>query len=174
VPAHLPAGAFPQLGPPAIGKRSFFGGDGVGDIDDRHEPSAIDEITKLVIRYADGFAGDPNATPRFYALPMIFVGPETVTVIASRKKAVAFVENILEQLRPIGFSHSTVERCFVRLLKPSIALCCIDGTRRRADGSSIARIGATYVLTAHPDWRIRELIATDPENVGPSPPHSGR
>jgi hypothetical protein len=152
----------------------FFGGDRVGDMEDRDQPSAIDEITKLVIRYADGFAGDPRATARFYALPMIFVGPDSVTVIATRKEPVAFVENILEQLRPIGFSHSTVERCFVRLLKPSIALCCMEGTRRRADGSSIARIGATYVLTAQPDWRIRELIATDPENVGPLPPHSGR
>jgi hypothetical protein len=136
--------------------------------------SAIDEITTLVIRYADGFAGDVSATARFYALPMIFVGPDGVKVIATRKEAVAFVEDILERLRPAGFSRSTVERCFVRLLKPSIALCCVDGTRRRADGSPIERIAATYVLTAHPDWRIRELIATDPENVGPSPSHSGR
>jgi hypothetical protein len=73
------------------------------------------------------------------------------------------VENILEQLRPIGFSHSTVERCFVRLLKPSIALCCIDGTRRRAAGSSIARIDATYVLTAHPTGGFGNLLRQIPK-----------
>jgi hypothetical protein len=37
----------------------------------------------------------------------------------------------------------------------------------RTDGSPIERIGATYVLTAHQDWRIRELIVTDPERINP-------
>jgi hypothetical protein len=50
----------------------------------------------------------------------------------------------------------------VKLLKPSIALCIVGATRRRSDGRPLDRIGATYVLTAPPDWRIRELIATDP------------
>jgi hypothetical protein len=129
--------------------------------------SAIDEITRLVTRYAEGFAGDPHATTEFYALPMIYVGPAAVSVIGSREEAIAFVEGIVARLRPTGFSHTTVERCFVRLLHRSVALCSMDGTRRRADGSALERIGTTYVLTAHPDWRIRELIATDPEKVGP-------
>jgi hypothetical protein len=139
----------------------------VGAMDDETATSTIDEITKLVIRYAEGFAGDPDATIEFYALPMIYVGPDAVSVIGSREEAVAFVEGILERLRPTGFSRTTVERCFVKLLHRSVALCGVDGTRRRADGSPIERIGATYVLTAHPDWRIRELIATESENVGP-------
>ena len=131
--------------------------------------SAIDEITRLVSRYAKGFAEDPLATIDFYALPMIYVGADAVSVVGSRAQAVAFVEGILERLRPTGFSHTTVERCFVKLLHRSVALCGVDGTRRRSDGSPIERIGATYVLTAHPQWRIRELIATEPEKVGPWP-----
>jgi hypothetical protein len=130
--------------------------------------SAIDEIRSLMARYAEGFAGDPYTTIDFYALPMIYVGPDTISVIGSREEAVAFVEGILNGLRPAGFSHTTVERCFAKLLHRSVALCSVAGTRRRADGSPIERIGATYVLTAHPDWRIRELIATEPEKVGPS------
>jgi hypothetical protein len=138
-------------------------------MNDRTATSAIDEITCLVTRYAEGFAGDPIATIDFYALPIIYVGPDSVSVIGSRAEAVAFVEGILVRLRPTGFSHTTVERCFVKLLHRSVALCGVDGTRRRSDGSPIERIGATYVLTAHPDWRIRELIATEPEKVGPWP-----
>jgi hypothetical protein len=134
---------------------------------DATSTSAIDEITRLVTRYAEGFAGDPRATIEFYALPLIFVDLDEVSVIGSRVEAAAFVEGILKRLRPTGFSHTTVERCFVKLLHRSVALCGVDGTRRRADGSLIERIGATYVLTAHPDWRIRELIATEPEKVGP-------
>jgi hypothetical protein len=134
---------------------------------DQTETSAIDEVTRLVSRYAEGFAGDPLATIDCYALPMIYVGPDAVSVVGSRAEAVAFVEGILRRLRPTGFSHTTVERCFVKLLYRSVALCGVDGTRRRCDGSPIDRIGATYVLTAHPDWRIRELIATEPERVGP-------
>jgi hypothetical protein len=129
--------------------------------------ASIDEISRLVIRYAEGFAEDVSATVEFYALPMIYVGPDAVSVIAARQDAVAFVEGVLERLRPIGFSHTTVERCFVKLLHRSVALCGVDGTRRRSDGSPIERIGATYVMTAHPDWRIRELISTDPERIGP-------
>ena len=136
-------------------------------MNDETATSAIGEITRLVTRYAEGFAGDPLATIEFYALPMIYVGLNAVSVIGSREEAVVFVEGILERLRPTGFSRTTVERCFVKLLHRSVALCGVDGTRRRADGSSIERIGATYVLTAHPDWRIRELIATESEKVGP-------
>jgi hypothetical protein len=138
-------------------------------MNDESATSAIDEITRLVSRYAKGFAEDPLATIDFYALPMIYVGPDAVPVVGSRAQAVAFVEGILERLRPTGFSHTTVERCFVKLLHRSVALCGVDGTRRRSDGSPIERIGATYVLTAHPQWRIRELIATEPEKVGPWP-----
>jgi hypothetical protein len=138
-------------------------------MNDESATSAIDEITRLVSRYAKGFAGDPLATIDFYALPMIYVGPDAVSVVGSRAQAVAFVEGILERLRPTGFSHTTVERCCVKLLHRSVALCGVDCTRRRSDGSPIERIGATYVLTAHPQWRIRELIATEPEKVGPWP-----
>src|ERR1700744_1016829 len=130
---------------------------------DETATSAIDEIARRVTRYAEGFAGDPHATIEFYALPMIYLGPVAVSVIGSWEEAVAFVEGILKRLLPSGFSHTTVDRCFVKLLHRSVALCGVDGTRRRADGSLIERIGATYVLTAHPDWRIRELIATEPE-----------
>jgi hypothetical protein len=136
-------------------------------MDDKTATSPIDEITRLVTRYAEGFAGDPYATIEFYAFPMIHVGLDAVSVIGSQDEAAAFVEGILTRLRPTGFSHTTFERCFVRLLHRSVALCSVDGTRRRADGSPIERIGATYVLTAHPDWRIRELIATEPTKVGP-------
>jgi hypothetical protein len=138
-------------------------------MDDEAPKSTIDEITSLVIRYAEGFAGDPDATIEFYAFPMIYVGPDTVSVIPTREAAIAFVDGILRRLRPIGFSHTTVERCFVNLLKPSMALCGVDGTRRRHDNSQLERIGAIYVLRAHPEWRIRELIATDPEQRGEWP-----
>jgi hypothetical protein len=138
-------------------------------MNDEIATSAIDDITRLVTRYAEGFAGDPLATIDFYALPMIYVGVDAVSVIRSRAEALAFVEGILGRLRPTGFSHTTVEDCFVKLLHRSVALCGVDGTRRRSDGSPIERIGATYVLTAHPKWRIRQLIATDPEQIGPWP-----
>jgi hypothetical protein len=130
------------------------------------EQSAIDEITKLVTRYAEGFAGDPVLTVEFYAEPMIYIGTDRVSVIASKQDAIAFVEGILARLRPRGFSHSTIESCFVRMLHPSIALCAVAGTRRRADGSELERIGATYLLTGNPTWKIRELIATDLARVG--------
>jgi hypothetical protein len=80
-------------------------------MNDETATSAIDEITRLVTRYAEGFAGDPLATIEFYALPMIYVGLNAVSVIGSREEAVVFVEGILERLRPTGFSRTTVERC---------------------------------------------------------------
>jgi hypothetical protein len=56
------------------------------------------------------------------------------------------------------------------MLRPTVALCAVGGTRRREDGTELKRIGANYVLTAHSEWRIREPIATDPETAvtGPS------
>jgi hypothetical protein len=134
---------------------------------DEAEQSAIDEITKLVTRYVEGFGGSPALTVEFYAEPMIYVGPDRVSVFTSKQDAIAFVEGMLARLRPRGFSYSTAERCFVRMLHPSIALCAVAGTRRRADGSELERIGATYLLTGSPTWKIGELIATDLERVRP-------
>jgi hypothetical protein len=130
------------------------------------EPT-INELTKLITCYAEGFAGDPAVTVGFYAQPMIYVGADAVSVLSTRHDQVAFVEETQRLLRPSGFAHTTVERCEVSLLKPTVALCHIAGTRRRADGSGIEQIAATYVLTAHPEWRIRGLIATDPDRAGP-------
>ena len=127
------------------------------------EDATIAMLTKLVVSYAEGFAGDPAVTVGFYAQPMVYVGADAVTVLATRQDQVAFVEEMQRRLRPSGFASTTVERCEVSLLKPTIALCRVAGTRRRADGSEIERIAAVYVLTAHPEWRIRELVATDAE-----------
>jgi hypothetical protein len=55
-------------------------------MNDESATSAIDEITRLVTRYAEGFAGDPLATIEFYALPMIYVGPDAVSVIGTREE----------------------------------------------------------------------------------------
>src|ERR1700744_6672151 len=125
--------------------------------------ATIAELKKFVASYAEGFAGDPAVTVGFYAEPMIYVGPDGISVLATRKDQVAFVEEMQRRLRPSGFARTSVERCDVSLLKPTIALGRVAGTRRRAEGSEIERIAAVYVLTAHPEWRIRELIATDPE-----------
>jgi hypothetical protein len=92
-------------------------------MDERRERTKIDEIAKLVEQYSRGFAGVPSATVEFYASPMIYVSPDGVSVFGTRAEAVAFIESILESLRPRGFSYTTVDRCFVNLLKPSIALC---------------------------------------------------
>jgi hypothetical protein len=54
-------------------------------------------------------------TVEFYAEPMIYVGPAGVSVLATKLEAIAFVEGILDRLRPRGFSHTTVERSFVNV-----------------------------------------------------------
>ena len=153
-------------------------------MNDESATSAIDEITRLVSRYAKGFAEDPLATIDFYALPMIYVGPDAVSVVGSRAQAVAFVEGILERLRPTGFSHTTVERCFVKLLHRSVALCgvrrhqtalgrladradrrnlCADGASAVADtgthryGTGEGRSVAFYIAAGNANHRRREL-----------------
>src|SRR5258708_17324709 len=56
------------------------------------------------------------------------------------------------------------------MLKPTVTLCAVGGTRRREDGTELKRIGANYVLTAPSEVRISRPNATDPENaaVGPT------
>lgn len=138
-------------------------------MNDNDADATIAELTTLVTRYAEGFAGDAAVTVGFYAVPMVYVGADSISVLATRQEQIELVAEIQRRLRSSGFTHSTVERCEISLLKPTIALCRMAGSRRRADGSEIQRIAATYVLTAHPDWLIRELIATDPDRAGSLP-----
>jgi hypothetical protein len=133
-----------------------------------NEKVVLDEISTLVIGYAEGFGGDLGVTVDFYELPMFYIGSDGVAVLATRDEAIAFVEDVLARVRPLGFSHTTVDSCQVRMLKATVALCALEGTRRKKDGSELEHIGATYVVTAHPEWKIRELIATDPGRSGAS------
>jgi len=50
------------------------------------------------------------------------------------------------------------------MLSSKLALASIGG-RRRADGSKMQRAGFTHLLTNNDGWKIRQLIATDLDNV---------
>jgi hypothetical protein len=122
----------------------------------------MDEIKSFMIEYVEGFDRDPSITAAYYAQPAFYVGPTGVKVMQKKEDTVAFIAEILSQIRPMGYVRTTVEYCSVKMLHDSIALCGMLGIRRRVDGSEIQRIGTTYVLTANPEWKIRELIVTDP------------
>ena len=78
----------------------------------------------------------------------------------------AFYEGLQRDLRPRGYSHSTVSELHVKLLDQTRALASAVFVRYKTDGSELETIGATYLLRkTEGEWKIAVVMGHPPANV---------
>jgi hypothetical protein len=75
-------------------------------------------------------------------------------------------EGLQRDLRPRGYSHSTVSELHVKLLNRTTALANAVFVRHKTDGSELETIGATYILRkTEGKWKIAVVMGHPPANV---------
>jgi hypothetical protein len=87
--------------------------------------------------------------------------PSAFRTLATTDDIVAFIDDVLKRIRPLGYAQSICETISVRMLNPQVALASVVGVRLRVDGSEMQRAAFTYLLMNNDGWKIRQLIATD-------------
>lgn len=118
--------------------------------------SAESEISSLVKRYIESFnAQDFDTALTCYRLPFTWLfGPRAITA-ATPEQFFELMKQSWSDLGAKGLSASQLDSTTVRLLSDNAALAGVVVTRRRTDGSAIAKLGATYLVHRGKDgWRL--------------------
>jgi hypothetical protein len=96
--------------------------------------------------------GDAASLLAFYAVPLLLTSGEGVMSLATEDEVLAVMARQLETLRADGYARSELlEDEGWEVLNGRSALHTARFSRRRADGSEIARIRATYLVAQTAD-----------------------
>jgi hypothetical protein len=98
-----------------------------------------------------------------YSVPLLVTFDAGVRLLASEADVVTAIAGHVEGARAAGYARSEVLSAEVARLNGSTTLLRADLSRRRADGTEIGRLRASYLLVAAPGEapRIAALVFTD-------------
>lgn len=109
---------------------------------------------------ARGETDDPAALVRHYASPLLLVTGAGTTVLADPVQAGAHLRPQVAALRADGYDRSDLLESETTVLNGVCATHRARVARVRTDGSQIARLQATYLVTLGPDGhRIAAMVA---------------
>jgi hypothetical protein len=103
------------------------------------EKTAVDHALR---DYSDAFGrGDLSAIGQYCNVPFVVISSQGVKVCPTMSEIEAFYEGLQRDLRPRGYSHSTVSELHVKLLNRTTALASAVFVRHKTDGSELETIG---------------------------------
>lgn len=112
------------------------------------------EVEQWFADYLDEFAalgrGEPGGAGRilrYYGAPLVLTSDAGSQVLLDEAQVSAMAQQQVDGLRAAGYHGSEVLDAETTVLNGSSALHHGSFVRRRADGSEIARLEATYLIT---------------------------
>jgi hypothetical protein len=128
------------------------------------EKTAVDHAMR---DYNDAFGrGDLSAIGQHINVPFVVISSQGVKVLPTMSEIEAFYGGLQRDLRPRGYSHSTISELHVKLLDQTTALASGVFVRHKTDGSELETIGATYMLhKTEGEWKIAVVTRNPLANV---------
>jgi ketosteroid isomerase-like protein len=122
-------------------------------VDQESERAAVE---RTLLSYAEAFnRGELSSISQHCNVPFVVVAPQAVRTFATTAEVEMFFDGILRDLRERGYSHSKWMELHVKFLGKTVALASAVFTRYKTDGSELATLGGTYLLSKHEgDWKI--------------------
>jgi ketosteroid isomerase-like protein len=122
-------------------------------IDQESERGAVE---RTLLSYADAFnRGELSSISQRCNVPFVVVAPQAVRTFATTAEVETFFDGIHRDLRERGYSHSKWMELHVKFLGKTVALASAVFTRYKTDGSELATLGGTYLLSKHEgNWKI--------------------
>lgn len=120
----------------------------------------FDEYLERFVACARGQL-DPAAMLEFYGVPLLMTSGQGALDLTSEAAVAAALEDQVAQLRATGYHDSVTLRCEHTLINRHSASIHGEFSRRRADGTEIGRLSATYLVAEAPSRRIRVLAVHD-------------
>jgi hypothetical protein len=90
---------------------------------------------------------DPRLLLDYYAVPLLVTTDDAALALTSEDDVLDAVRRQIAGLRDAGYDRSETIRSELCVLNARTALYAAEFSRRRADGSEIGRLAATYLIT---------------------------
>jgi hypothetical protein len=94
-----------------------------------------------------GELDDPRLLLDYYAVPLLLTTDDAALALTTEDDVVDAVRRQIAGLRDAGYDRSQTIRSELSVLNARTALYAAEFSRRRADGSEIGRLAATYLIT---------------------------
>jgi hypothetical protein len=107
----------------------------------------FDEYLRAFAALGRGEENDPRRLLDYYAVPLLLTTDDAVVALMSEDEVVDAVRRQIGVLRADGYDRSDALASELSVLNARTALHAAEFARRRADGSEIGRVAATYLIT---------------------------
>ena len=122
-------------------------------------------MTRWFGEYLEMFAAcgrgerDAGSLLACYGVPWLIATDGGFTALVTEDQVVSVARQQIDDMRAATYDHTKAVSSEVAILNASAALYRGEFSRRRADGSEISRLKATYLLTDGPnDYRVSALL----------------
>ena len=113
----------------------------------RRPPEWFDDYLSAFGGLGRGELDDPRLLLDYYAVPLLLTTDDAALALTTEDDVVDAVRRQIAGLRDAGYDRSQTIRSELSVLNASTAMYAADFSRRRADGSEIGRLAATYLIT---------------------------
>jgi hypothetical protein len=107
----------------------------------------FDEYLSAFAALGRGELNDPRLLLDYYAVPLLLTTDDAVVALMSEEEVIDAVWRQIGVLRDDGYDGSDALTSELSVLNARTALHAAEFARRRADGSEIGRVAATYLIT---------------------------
>ena len=108
---------------------------------------------------ASGDADDLGALLHYYGVPLLLTSDDAAVALTSEDEVLNAVRRQIDGMRAAGYKRSETLKSEVVVINATSASYRAEFSRRRADGSEIERLGATYLITESPRGRRISALA---------------
>jgi hypothetical protein len=119
----------------------------------------FDEYLAAFAACGRGESDDLRALLKYYAVPLLLTTDEAAIALTTEDAVVHAVRRQIDGMRAAGYHRSETLDSEVVAINATSALHTAEYSRRRADGTEIGRLRATYLLTVGPLGRRISALA---------------
>jgi hypothetical protein len=107
----------------------------------------FDDYLNAFAALGRGEVDDPRSVLDYYAVPLLLTTDDAALALTTEAEVVAALRRQIVGLRNAGYDRSETITSELSVLNARTALYAAEYSRRRADGSEIGRLAATYLIT---------------------------
>jgi hypothetical protein len=114
------------------------------DVDDTRE--WFEEYVRVFEACGRGASADISRLIDYYAVPLLLTTEAAAVALMTEQEVLATVHDQISGMRAAGYHRSEKLDSETRSINATTALHTAEYSRRRADGSEIERLRATYLI----------------------------
>jgi hypothetical protein len=128
-------------------------------VDEAEMRAWYDEYLRAFTACGRGDSDDLRALLRYYGVPLLFTTDAVAHVLTTEEAVLDAAHRQIERLRTANYDRSEMLGSRTEALNATSVIHHAEFSRRRADGSEIEHLRATYLIMAGPAGRRMFALA---------------